>query len=109
MTLPLKNAPGSLGELGFASGATAEFQDYKPREGASITSVFTNADQAGTVQIFRVGRDGAEKPLSAPVVLVAGTEDSQQINFPIDQIRVKYVNTNATAGKATCEVTDSGS
>ena len=108
MTVPLRNSPGSLGTAAFGSGGTAEFQDYKPREGASITSIFTNADQAGTVQIFRVSRDGAEKPLSAPVVLVAGTEDSQQINFPIDQIRVKYVNTSAAAGSATCEVTDSG-
>lgn len=110
MTTPIRDRPGTLGTVAFGSGGTAEVADYKPRPGASQTSLFINATQTGTVAFSRVGLGGTVSVLAGlgAVAVTGGTELRQPIAFPVNQIRIVYTNTNATAGRVTVEAIDDG-
>lgn len=110
MTSPMKDRPGQLGTVSFASNGTAEFNDYRPRPGASKTSIFVNSDQPGTLNFQRVGAGGIVNTLSGlgAVAVVAGTELHQLIDFPVNQLRIVFTNNNATAGVVTAEAIDDG-
>jgi len=110
MTSPMRERPGTLGTVAFGSNGTAEFADYRPRPGASHTSIFVNSDQPGTVNFQRVGTGGVVRTLAGlgAVAVTAGTELRQPIAFPVNQLRIVFTNTNATAGVATAEAIDDG-
>ena len=106
MTLPARDRPGKLGTLGLTGAGQVEFQDYRPRPGASETVIVINSDVNATLDAFRIGRDNnAEHSIAAAVAVTAGTELRQSFAFPLNQVRTRL--TLSGAGQATVEADDS--
>ena len=108
MGAPIQDRPGTLGTVAFTANGTAEFNDYRPRPGAGHTSIYLNSNQPGTVAFNRVGVGGIVNVLLGlgAVVIAAGVEFRQAIDFPINQLRIVFTNNNATAGVITAEAID---
>jgi len=106
MTLPARDTPGTLGTLGFTGAGSDEFRDYRPRDGHTVSVYFVRATVNGNADFIRVAQDGSEQVIAPGVAVTAGTELIQQIQHPVNQIRVRY--TAVGVGTATCEALDGG-
>lgn len=91
-------------DVAFIGGATVVSNDWHANRPFGSVAVYSNATQAGTVQLFHVDDNGTERALQAAVPITAGVEDVQVLTFHVKTLRVKYVNTNATAGTVLIDV-----
>jgi hypothetical protein len=106
MTAPVRTSPGTLGTQRILALATGEFQDYRPRDGHTISVFFVNSTGNGTANFYRIAKDNSKKPIAAGVAVTGGTELVQQFAYPLNQIRVEFTATPNSV--VTVEAIDGG-